>query len=492
MKHFRLALIGYILFLQASQLFPQWMMQSVPLDSSVLLSIDFKDSLVGCSGGYNFADGNVNGRAVYTTDGGNTWSLAQLPDSTRSLFAMRFVDHQTVYAAAYRNPIHTKQDSEKILKLTQAKYFSHFDFLNSLSANFIASNRVMFMRSTDAGVSWSSYGTLPDSIVYLYGTSFVAPLIGYIIARADTVMQSQVLLLKTTNGGLSWAPLILPIPVDYLSNVLFTDSFKGYAVGSRRLEDTTGVPAGIVLQTTNAGLTWDYQQFPDSTSLWKVFFTDNQTGYLVGTKGNNFEPVPIGSNTRGIVYKTTNAGNTWFLLPYSPDSTSFAGIQFKGNTGFVWGLKYFTSTIVNQELFIARSTDAGITWTRQVIPQVQSGWGYLFDGKMLSEMNVYVCGGDLVSPGLILHTTNGGVTFVEEENNFTLPKEYLLEQNYPNPFNPSTKIIWQAPVGSWQSIKVYDVLGNEVATIVNEEKSAGTYEIDFDASRLSSGVYFYK
>ena len=73
-----------------------------------------------------------------------------------------------------------------------------------------------------------------------------------------------------------------------------------------------------------------------------------------------------------------------------------------------------------------------------------------------------------------------------------IPKEYRLKQNYPNPFNPSTKISWQSPVGSWQTLKVYDVLGNEVVTLVNEYKPAGSYEVEFYAAHLSSGIYFYE
>jgi hypothetical protein len=72
------------------------------------------------------------------------------------------------------------------------------------------------------------------------------------------------------------------------------------------------------------------------------------------------------------------------------------------------------------------------------------------------------------------------------------PSTFELYQNYPNPFNPSTKISWQYPVAGHQSIKVYDVLGNEVATLVDEHKTAGSYEVEFDASNLSSGVYLYK
>ena len=69
---------------------------------------------------------------------------------------------------------------------------------------------------------------------------------------------------------------------------------------------------------------------------------------------------------------------------------------------------------------------------------------------------------------------------------------FTLQQNYPNPFNPSTKISWQSPVSSWQTLKVYDVLGNVVATIVDEYKPVGSYEVNWDASEFTSGVYFYQ
>lgn len=84
----------------------------------------------------------------------------------------------------------------------------------------------------------------------------------------------------------------------------------------------------------------------------------------------------------------------------------------------------------------------------------------------------------------------GHPSAVEDEE--ILPKQFSLEQNYPNPFNPSTTIIWQSPVSGWQTIKVYDVLGNEIATLVNEYQSAGNYEIQFDASRLANGIYYYQ
>ncbi|MBE0539216.1 MAG: PQQ-dependent sugar dehydrogenase, partial [Ignavibacterium sp.] len=73
---------------------------------------------------------------------------------------------------------------------------------------------------------------------------------------------------------------------------------------------------------------------------------------------------------------------------------------------------------------------------------------------------------------------------------------FQLYQNYPNPFNPTTKISWQSPENGWQTLKVYDILGNEVATLVNEEKPAGIYEVEFNATsgtkNPASGIYFYQ
>jgi len=78
-------------------------------------------------------------------------------------------------------------------------------------------------------------------------------------------------------------------------------------------------------------------------------------------------------------------------------------------------------------------------------------------------------------------------------SNENVVSEFNLSQNYPNPFNPSTKISWQSPVGSWQTLKIFDVLGNEVTTFVDEYKPAGSYEVGFSAKAgLPSGVYFYQ
>ncbi|MBK8984196.1 MAG: T9SS type A sorting domain-containing protein [Ignavibacteria bacterium] len=78
-------------------------------------------------------------------------------------------------------------------------------------------------------------------------------------------------------------------------------------------------------------------------------------------------------------------------------------------------------------------------------------------------------------------------------NNVTsIPNEFSLSQNYPNPFNPSTKIAYTIPNNGLVTLKIYNLLGKEVASLINEVKSAGTYEVNFNGANLSSGVYFYR
>jgi len=89
---------------------------------------------------------------------------------------------------------------------------------------------------------------------------------------------------------------------------------------------------------------------------------------------------------------------------------------------------------------------------------------------------------------------NGGAFKYSQETEvrIALPSEFALSQNYPNPFNPTTVISYQLPVTNVVTLKVYDILGKEVVSLVNEVKVAGNYKVTFDASRLASGMYFYR
>jgi len=104
--------------------------------------------------------------------------------------------------------------------------------------------------------------------------------------------------------------------------------------------------------------------------------------------------------------------------------------------------------------------------------------------------------GYAIGSSVVLKTTNGGVTFINNYSN-EIPEEFILHQNYPNPFNPSTKFRFNIPPsegagGRILKIIIYDILGREITTLANEQLSPGTYEISWDASNYPSGVYYYQ
>jgi len=88
-----------------------------------------------------------------------------------------------------------------------------------------------------------------------------------------------------------------------------------------------------------------------------------------------------------------------------------------------------------------------------------------------------------------LKTSVTGASGIQNQN--TIPVEYSLSQNYPNPFNPTTNFSFSVPKDGNVSLKFYDVLGNEVDSYVNGFLKAGVYSVEFDGSKLSSGIYFY-
>ncbi len=156
-------------------------------------------------------------------------------------------------------------------------------------------------------------------------------------------------------------------------------------------------------------------------------------------------------------------------------------------------IKIFWETAFGKEYSIETSSD-GVNWTK-IIDQ-KNGYGGI-EKWNVNENSRYI---RLIGTK---RATEWGYSIYEFEvynidslssaadETKLFPNKFELEQNFPNPFNPTTKIIWQSPESCWQSLKIYNILGSEVATLVNEFKPAGRYEVEFNGTGLSSGVYFY-
>jgi hypothetical protein len=216
----------------------------------------------------------------------------------------------------------------------------------------------------------------------------------------------------------------------------------------------------------------------------------------------------------GGAFVSTNNGTSWTAVNNGltaqdvlslavSGSTVFAGTSYGGvfvstNNGTSWTNSGLTNQYVSS-LAVSGSTVFAGTDGGGAFVSTNNGTSWTAVNGGLTDQYVYALA---VSGSYLLAGTYGSSVFRRPLSDFilatpsdkpnALPASFALSQNYPNPFNPSTVISYQLPIGSQISLKVYDVLGREVATLVNERKAAGSYTATFDASKFSSGVYFYK
>jgi photosystem II stability/assembly factor-like uncharacterized protein len=178
------------------------------------------------------------------------------------------------------------------------------------------------------------------------------------------------------------------------------------------------------------------------------------------------------SGSRFGIYKSLDEGNTFDSVGISAMDMSVVSFVKDKNRIYAG----YTRSSGN-DFFVWYTDDFGDNWN-------------IFDHQFQFLLHLYIY------DNKIWAGTNDGLWYKELETTSIEPIEkpnaFNLSQNYPNPFNPSTKISWQSPTGSWQTLKVYDLLGNEIAVLIDEYKPAGFYEISFNASELASGMYFYK
>ncbi|MBA4312999.1 MAG: hypothetical protein C0417_10255 [Chlorobiaceae bacterium] len=138
--------------------------------------------------------------------------------------------------------------------------------------------------------------------------------------------------------------------------------------------------------------------------------------------------------------------------------------------------------VMNSKVYL--TTNNGTSWTN-----INTGLENSYADVILTS-GTYIFTGTY-GDGIWRRSLSEIITSVEQINSH-IPEKFALNQNYPNPFNPSTTIQFDIPKASFVTLKVYNVLGQEVATLVNENKKIGRYEVEFDGARMASGVYFYK
>jgi len=383
-------------------------------------------------------------------------------------------------------------------------------FLNSNTGFAVGSIQIVgifyprIIKTTNGGSNWQQIKTLlSDSANYFFRyVLFTNANTGFITAGGINVNPTiKGKILKTTNGGENWYDI--PLPVDkHMTMLFFTNASTGYATGHQTILKTTDAGETWILKTSGTGYLfgihftdvnmgyfvgnfgWIYKTIDGGNTytssiytpihLWGLCFINSNTGFAVGGGSD--------TNMPNIVLKTTNAGTNWDTVPHTCPTGMFWSVRFTSpDTGYIASVRRILKTI-----------NGGTNWYTQSLP-VDTNNLVLRNCYFTNANTGYLVGhnfnGDF---GYIFKTTTGGVlTDIKPVSN-ELPTEFKLEQNYPNPFNQSTMFNVQCSMAGIVQVKVFDITGKEVATLVNEYLQPGTYEVTFDAVDLTSGVYFYK
>lgn len=364
-------------------------------------------------------------------------------------------------------------------------------------------NSPKIFRTTNGGNSWSS---IPVSgitnelyCIYAINDNFAFVGEGYLSGNAG--------LFKTTNGGVNWINVLTTgnnngsfsgLAFTKINGNLFglaiaEKVYRSSNTGANWIELSAGVTgvsnaqnslmivdnefygfglnngAARIRLTTNNSATWTTQQINVSGNYTSAIAFHSNKLYGVGAT----------STSLPMISRTTDGGTSW--------NSVNIGSGVTGTCYFVWVPGTPVVYILGSNGGIKRSTDNAVTWVTTPTPGVTNltHFDFFQSGNVVYGYAVS-SNGDVIKLADTLNVLTG------INGNQNIPGVFAIAQNYPNPFNPVTNIKYSVPQNTFVRITVFDVLGREVSAPVNEFKTAGSYELSFNASELGSGIYYYR
>ena len=320
---------------------------------------------------------------------------------------------------------------------------------------FVATTRAGVFRSPNFGISWSSVN---NGLTSLHASSFAS--------NHDTIYVS------TTDSGTFWST--------DLGSSWFTMN-RGLNRGGLFVDKLLECSGHLFALSNN--LLWEYG---DSTSGW-----------ILIDGGHTFPPMLVytvaGSDS--VLYASTNYGSAF--------STDVGKTWIRDTSAIFNNLNVQWISVLDKYIFVGTlSNQNGVACARLSTPDLYFTsdlgihWESIYDGLPFTYPVSFAMDSEFIYVG----TGGAGVwrrpllevIAAVEQISGIKPSQFLLQQNFPNPFNPSTTIQFSIPHESHVTLKIYNLLGQEVQTLVNDNRTAGTYEVQFDGSKLPSGVYYYR
>jgi len=387
----------------------------------------------------------------------------------------------------------TESNSGVTVSLNSVSFAGSFP----IATTWISGDSGVILKSTN-GTLWTNVRSLPIPSTLSLNNICAFDINNILVTGSDL---DSAYIFMSSNSGTNWIK-VLAQSNGYFYSIGKTSTTNGLAVG----KPLNG--RWSLWKTTNKGFTWDstnlYLQQAGNELSWSnalfceqsnnfVWFGTNNSRIYRGQNFSNWLVEQIGQQNSFAIWftgtlgwmggnslmYTTNSGNNWIASPSNPPGSNDVTSVYYGPIGI------FVTRLSNQ---IYRSTNNGSTWT---IAYTASSGNYR-----------HSCYFSTFGGGLIFVRSNGRITISNFPDAVKLlssriPEQFSLSQNYPNPFNPRTKIRFSLPNPSEGgapalTLIIYDALGREVETLINEQLNAGTYEADWNAEKYSSGIYYYK
>jgi len=489
--------------------------QSIPSGTSFSLSfVKFFNESEGILSG-------SGGTIKKSSDGGNTWYPISSGTSLR-LLAGSFIDEYVGWIVG-DNGIVLKTtdggDSWSILTYVTSDNLSFVQFIDENTGWVTSELNGEIWKTTDGGESWSYKYETPSNW-NLHEIQFVNNTEGWAVGQWG-------LIVKSTDGGESWVQTNTGTG-EAIFGLFFYNNNHGFGVGKDE----------NIVRTTDGGNNWILDRSGPAFELYDIFFEDNNYGWAIGSSGtilytDNWGGFPFQTSPISIIApnggEIITAGSTYFI-EWNSQNVIDVKIEYSTDNGVNWisiidsipstGIYDWTipqtftihgkvkiSDISEPDIFDI-SDDSFTIQSSKAITVISPNGGEILDGGSQYEI---LWSSEDVEYVKLEHSINNGaswnssfpsiydasdesfrINYVVSVGENVIATVYKLHQNFPNPFNPTTTIKYQIPELSIVTIKIYDVLGNELASLINEEKPAGNFEVEFNATALSSGIYYYK
>lgn len=433
-----------------------WADMTLPVDGRGLTDVLFLDEQIGFMTGDQYVGAYLNGSVFKTTDGGNGW-MPKGDFHRATPQAICFIDNKTGWCVGEDATIHKTVDGgeswisqENPFTGTTNKFEDVF-FTDENKGWIVGDTDGWLLHTQDGGETWAKQNSQTEE--WFGSAYFRTPLVGW-IAGGDGWSEGTIL--HTTDGGDSWS-LQSDEDTPMLNSVWFADDAFGWCVGN----------AGAILSTSDGGATWTVFQSGMNQNI----------NHIVGVGKNRFW---IAGEAGSILH--------WHAQNRPPEIIKLVDITIENSGNYIVDLDSCVTDADHQPSemtweIVPSDTSIKVVQTNHHITISAPNW----TGTGTIQFTVRDPAG-----ATDVHTINITVTAPTaiRVSDSGIPTEYCLKPNFPNPFNPQTVFTFGLPKDGHVVISIYNIRGELVSKLVDERRTAGYHQIQWDASEVAGGTYF--